>query len=309
MVTDCLATTIPHRCKPYSPFDTPTTDANGEENADEKEFETIRAHEGILASSIKLCQELQPFLEEQIQEGCTIDLVGHSLGAGSAAVAAVLLRSRYKELHDTKRLHAYCFAAPPVLDLHSARRSKGFITSVVNRSDCVTRMSIVNAEILIRMLEGLQKKIKEDEELNTVWGILKELAFGTLVNTLSDENFYELVDIMRQAQDAVEINDNENLFVPGTIIAMYGTMSEMPEKGEEAEVTIRSAYIDPAHAFLRYFEMNERMVNDHLIPAYDDSFKGCIESRTKAENMGEKSKSPSVLNSFLALVLVPCHNF
>ena len=295
MVTDCLATTIPHRCKPFSPFDTPTTDANGQENADDKEYETIRAHEGILASSIKLCNELESFLDEKVQEGYTVDLVGHSLGAGSAAVAAVLLRSRHKELHDTKRLHAYCFATPPVLDLYSARNSKDFITSVVNRSDCVTRMSIVNAEILIRMLEGLQKKIQKDEELNTIWGVLKELAFGTLVNTLSDEKFYGLVDIMREAQDAVEIDDNENLFVPGNIVALYGTMTEMPEKGKEGKVAIRSAYVDPTHAFLRYFEVNERMVNDHLIPAYKDSFKGCIECQTKAENMGEKSKAASTL--------------
>ena len=123
--------------------------------------------------------------------------------------------------------------------------------------------------------------------MNTVWGLLKELAFGSRASKLDDEKFNALVDIMLQAQAAVEIHDNENLFVPGSIIAMYGTMSEIPEKGEEAKVTVRSAYIDPAHAFLRYFEMNERMFSDHVIPAYHDSFKGCIDSKTKAENLGK----------------------
>lgn len=290
MITDCLASTLPHRCKPYSPFDTPTTDANGDEFADKSESETIRAHEGILASSIRLCSELESFLDEKMEEGYSVDLVGHSLGAGSAAIAALLLRSRHLKLHETDRLHAYCFAPPPVLDVYSARRSKDFITSVVNRSDCVTRMSIVNAEILVRMLEGLQEKLEQDEELKSVWGLLRDVAFGYRSRELNEKEFNVLVEIMQNAQAAVQIDDNDNLFVPGSIIAMYGTMSELPEKGENAKVTLRSAFIDPTHTFLRYFEMNERMLRDHLAPAYEESLKDCIESRSKAENLGEKSK-------------------
>ena len=87
----------------------------------------IGAHEGILASSIKVCTELKPLLDEKVPRGFAVQLCGHSLGAGAASIVALLLRTYYKELHEPHRLHAFCFATPPVLDYQSATKSKDFI--------------------------------------------------------------------------------------------------------------------------------------------------------------------------------------
>lgn len=197
MVTDSLATTIQHRCLPHSPFD-----------CNKEEGEEIGAHEGILASSIKLCEELKPVLDEKLPEGYSVELVGHSLGAGAAGIAALLLRSQYKELHEPNKLHAYCFAPPPVLDHRVATKSKDFITSIVNRNDCISRMAIANVEILIRMLELFHERILEREKLNSFFSIAKEMAFGSHFGQLDDEQFEELFSIAKEAQEAVHVSEN-----------------------------------------------------------------------------------------------------
>ncbi|CAB9518490.1 Sn1-specific diacylglycerol lipase beta [Seminavis robusta] len=277
MITDCLATTIPHKCIPFSPFDATTSTAEEEE---------IGAHEGILASSIKVCNELKPILDEKIQQGYNIQIAGHSLGAGAASVVAVLLRAQFKELHAPERLHAYCFAPPPVLDHQSATKSKAFITSVVNRNDCVARMAIANVEILIRMLEGLNVAMKE-AGLDDFWAIAKEAVSGEKIKQLTEEDFLQLIEIMRKAQAAVQVEHKEHLYCPGNIIALYGTLEALPAKGEEPLVTIRSGFVNPAHTFLRYFEVNDRMISDHLIPAYRESLVACIEMRKQTEVVEE----------------------
>lgn len=291
MITDCLATTVPHLCVPHSPFDDSPADATQGGATLAEEETMIGAHEGILASSIKVCTELKPLLDEKVPEGFAVQLCGHSLGAGAASVVAVLLRAYYLELHEPNRLHAFCFATPPVLDYRTATKSKDFITAVVNRNDCVARMSIANVEVLIRMLEGLNNKIMKQEGLVDFWSVAKESVFGAKIKELDNEQFAQLVEIMQEAQAAVEIENEDNLYVPGNIIALYGTITELPAEGEEADVVVKAAYVDPAHTFLRYFEINERMLDDHYIPSYQTSLTDCIESHHEKEFVPESESS------------------
>lgn len=215
-------------------------------------------------------------------------MVGHSLGAGAASVLAVLLRSQYKELHEPGRLHEYCFPTPPVLDIQAARNCKGFITAVVNRNDAVTRMSIANIEVVIKMLELLNTTVMKRAGLKDFWSISKESMFGKRIKQLTDEQLSEIVEIMLRAQSSVEIDHKEYLYIPGNCIAMYGTMDELPAKGENAIVTVKTAFVDPAGTFLRYFEMNDRMIDDHFIPAYRESLTACVDGR-KLTEAGPKS--------------------
>lgn len=277
IITDCLATTIPHRCIPNSPFTLDTSTSSKEEEIE------IGAHEGILASSIKMCDELKPILNEKLPLGYSVDLVGHSLGAGAASVLAILLRAQYTELHQPDRLHAYCFATPPVVDHRAAELSAPFVTSIANRNDCVTRMAIANVEILVKMLEGFNQKVMKREGINSFWSIAKEIQFGKRMQQLSDEQFAELVEIMFEAQKAVQVDDKDHLYVPGKIVSMYGTLDALPERGQEAAVRVKSAIIQPAHTFLRYFEVNDRIVYDHTLKSYRDGFQDCIENRQSIE--------------------------
>ncbi|KAG1699836.1 Sn1-specific diacylglycerol lipase alpha [Nymphon striatum] len=70
-------------------------------------------------------------------------LVGHSLGAGTAAILAILLRNEYPTLH------CYSFSPPGgLLSLPLAEYTKSFITSVVVGKDLVPRIGLHQMEQL-----------------------------------------------------------------------------------------------------------------------------------------------------------------
>lgn len=77
-------------------------------------------------------------------------MLGHSLGAGSAAVAAVLLRE------DFPTLRCVAFATPPCLDLTACVSCAPYLTSIVLHDDVIPRASLQNVEELRCRLQSIQ---------------------------------------------------------------------------------------------------------------------------------------------------------
>lgn len=69
-------------------------------------------------------------------------LVGHSLGAGTAAILALLLRPLYPDLH------CYAFSPPGLLSPPAALFSRSFITSVVLGKDVVPRLGLHQLNVI-----------------------------------------------------------------------------------------------------------------------------------------------------------------
>ncbi|GFN93684.1 Sn1-specific diacylglycerol lipase alpha [Plakobranchus ocellatus] len=70
-------------------------------------------------------------------------LVGHSLGAGTAAILAILLKP------DHPNLHCYAYSPPGgLLTLPCVEETKSYITSVVVGKDCVPRIGLPQLEML-----------------------------------------------------------------------------------------------------------------------------------------------------------------
>ncbi|KAL3780109.1 hypothetical protein HJC23_005976 [Cyclotella cryptica] len=132
------------------------------------------AHEGILHCAQQLFYEISPLIEEFAQsKGYDVVCTGHSLGAGTASLLALLIRGRYPELvvprecgrdcgNDritTERVRVYAFASPPVLDRASALACQHYVTSVVNNSDIIPRSSLTNLDVLLTMLEAVRARL------------------------------------------------------------------------------------------------------------------------------------------------------
>jgi Lipase (class 3) len=202
-----------------------------EENDDEGD-NFVRCHEGILISARHVMEEIMPFLRDYLVE-CQYKVVfcGHSLGAGTAIVSAVLLRERYPELflNDDfhKRIHVYAFAPPPVLDYDSAIAASSYCTSIVNNSDLVPRLSVSNLIVSMACLRKVQKKLVE-HDLNpscpassvAFWNKISQGTNGEPLMSLSEYN--TTVD---EAHREIAFRKPGHLFVPGRVLLVYNPWS------------------------------------------------------------------------------------
>ncbi|XP_065890020.1 diacylglycerol lipase-alpha-like isoform X2 [Dysidea avara] len=117
----------------------------------------MKVHSGMLhaAKNIKKIigtRLTEIFRSEQYRDYKLI-ITGHSLGAGVAAVLAVLYHSRYENLH------CYSFSPPGALfTLPLVEYSKPFITTIIYGSDIVPRMTFRGLLYLKRTMVNLLKQ-------------------------------------------------------------------------------------------------------------------------------------------------------
>jgi Lipase (class 3) len=252
-ITDCVAITMPHQCTPYCPF-------TGEEKAELGR--EIRCHEGILLAALKLCDDIYDTVTSiALEKGYKIRITGHSLGAGTSALLGMLLRARGSEkIREPGFLHVWAFACPAVADMVSSRDSKHFITSIVCKSDVVPRLSMANVEVLIKTLNGIAYKIKDE----TGSGQTVYSGYFKMKNEMNKKiqeagkegkevfppiSLEEMVDMVNNSQAGVDIEDRDHLYVPGRVIFFYDTMDqsalEMPTA--ERKKHVHAAVVDGCH--------------------------------------------------------------
>ncbi|KAL7482745.1 hypothetical protein ACHAW6_008410 [Cyclotella cf. meneghiniana] len=157
-----------------TPFHEEVLESCGIEMQPERTTKLRGAHEGILHCAQQLFYEIAPLIEEfALSKGYDVVCTGHSLGAGTASLLALLIRGKYPDLvvprlcHDesgnrretTERVRVYAFASPPVLDRASALACRHYVTSVVNNSDIIPRSSLTNLDVLLTMLEAVRARL------------------------------------------------------------------------------------------------------------------------------------------------------
>lgn len=68
-------------------------------------------------------------------------IVGHSLGAGTAALTAILMEEYIIAQKKDLKIHAYCFGAPPVVSLEVAKKYEYLIDTYIYGNDIVPKLS------------------------------------------------------------------------------------------------------------------------------------------------------------------------
>jgi pimeloyl-ACP methyl ester carboxylesterase len=265
----------------------------------------IRCHEGVILASRRLADDLTTLLEEFIlPRGYSVLLTGHSLGAGVACLCSLILRSRFPSLlndSDGTILKVLAFASPPVLDYDAALASKPFVTVIVNNSDMIPRSSLSNLLVTAEFIKSVGKKL---EEKGLTPKDLKSTAAFMQMLKGDDEMFMDVEEIreeMNAINDRTELRDPDHLYCPGRVIQMYDLWSKDGSREAEEEIeketppltdesveqavedlrTAERAHVtDGTSKVLRYIEVDSRMVNDHLSPAYRSSIKALL-SNTK----------------------------
>ncbi|RWS28188.1 sn1-specific diacylglycerol lipase alpha-like isoform X6, partial [Leptotrombidium deliense] len=115
----------------------------------------------------KILHKALNYRPEKGTQDYSLVLVGHSLGAGTAAILAILLKEDYPELV------CYSFAPPGgLLSLPATEYTKGFITSVILGKDVVPRLGLHQMESL---RFDLINAIKEAQDPK--WKIISSSVF------------------------------------------------------------------------------------------------------------------------------------
>jgi Lipase (class 3) len=224
-----------------------------------------KAHDGILQSAIWIRESYTPFLEQLLQitgrSKIRLWLVGHSLGAGTAALACM----EFNEHNSNGAIDAYSigFGTPAVVSEELSEKAKSKVTTVVNDADCVPRMSgatLVNAWLKASACESWVEEAKHDvRQLRLVANV--NFPFPDLANKILSGALDWLDSIQKEelagAQKSGKTRPRRMIPVlvpPGECVHLFrdGT-------GWQA------AYV-PCSSFFDEIESVRHMINDHLIP-------------------------------------------
>jgi pimeloyl-ACP methyl ester carboxylesterase len=258
----------------------------------------IRCHEGVLICAQYLVDRMQSTIEETVLEkGYRVLICGHSLGAGVASLAAVVLRTRFPILANDcfmpivgttaiPRVQVMAFGPPPVLDHDSAIAACSYTTSIVNNADVIPRASLANLAIFVEFLRFVSTRLQErgiaPTNPATAAFFLRNVLCGVPLPTRYangvDDDSVRLLDLdpsllmsldevqtaMKSAHREIELRNPDHLYIPGRVVLMLedrGNTTTAPSW--QFEVT------DGTAAALRLFEFDTiRMVTDHATASY-----------------------------------------
>jgi hypothetical protein len=255
-----------------------------------------RCHEGILVSTKRLYEHVQPIVDDLvILGGYRVVLTGHSLGGGAASLLGVLLRSRIPKLDN---LHVYAFAPPPVLDHDAAIGASKYVTSIVNNSDLIPRWSLTNLTVFLEFLRVVSDKLLKHglrpTGPRTTAAFLHKLSLGTHGDMIMTSD--EVKEAMKAAHDMVELRHPDHLYVPGRVLIMHEHwQEEVVSAGQEyalkpvADLNLYCTVTDGTAEVLRSVEIDGyRMFSDHTTAMYYASIESLISSN---EQKGECPES------------------
>ena len=223
-----------------------------------------KAHTGILDSGMYLVEKHMPLLKSLKQMSgkrkLKITLIGHSLGAGTAAIAGMEFNAKANV-----EVKVIGFGCPALLSEDLSKSVSSYMTTVVNDADLVPRLSGASiANLLLDIQEynyvpsSRRDIVQAFEELQRVSpGIFSQDLVNRMMGNV-DAVFESCV--IPSIKPATDERSEPVLFPPGRCVHFYHD-----GHGITGAVT-------PC-TFFREIDLTRRMVDDHLItPGYRQTF-------------------------------------
>jgi len=222
-------------------------DALTDIGAVETPFRDGHVHRGMLEAAHFVFDEcmppLQQFLEAQEEGGIhyNVEVTGHSLGAGVAALVTLLLEERWA--WSKLGLHCFAFAPPAVFTEELSMSCRHIVTSVVNGYDMIPRTSAANIDLLIHELVMQSTRTKAID--------LAGRVLGGGVREYAEERKDEL--------EALVINTGaQKMYAPGRLLLLDDATGPCPrlffaEPLDVAKILLHPNMI-PDHLPSRYVE-------------------------------------------------------
>uniref|UniRef100_A0A7S2YQ50 sn-1-specific diacylglycerol lipase n=1 Tax=Entomoneis paludosa TaxID=265537 RepID=A0A7S2YQ50_9STRA len=230
-----------------------------------------------MISAHRMTQNIKQLVKEWVLDSkYELVLCGHSLGAGAAVLAALILRAEFPEL--LGRIKVYAFAPPPVLDHDSAIAAASFVTTIVHNADLIPRCSLYNLSLVLGGIRGLHQKLVE-KKLNPVGPKTMAAFFQHLSSGVEGEALLTV----QEWEEAVEsraprIRQPDHLFIPGRVLLVYspwGTKKDSQKsiaeerKQDPDSPCYRCVETNGAASVLSVIEVDgPRLFTDHVSSSY-----------------------------------------
>lgn len=211
------------------------------------------AHDGICQSGKWIVEKHLPLLNHLLESSqrkkIRLSLIGHSLGAGAAAIACI-------EFNDQPNIEATCvaFECPALLDLKSSQAHRDKITTIIADADCIPRMS--GATLYNMMLNILEHDYK-DTARDDVQSLLNVLSQKVPL-LLPQDKLAESMDWVRSQLDqrvkplrGLKRHEIE-LYPPGKCYHIYRD-------------GVSYSFVEVGCDFFNEIDMALTMVDDHYI--------------------------------------------
>lgn len=204
------------------------------------------AHSGFASSAKYILDRSFPLLRDLfLPLDYKITITGHSLGAGAATLASVLLRWEYGIEN-----HCYAIAPPPTLEKETADKVSDFVTAVVNNSDLVPRWNFGIVAAAVEIVDDWNQYIEKH-------------GFTKMEEMVQDDNFLR-DEYSRQrakyAKRALSRGAKNDMHIAGKIVFLR----RIPEG-------TLSMFVDNKFSHLRQIEFSESLVFDHTCRSYVES--------------------------------------
>jgi len=223
------------------------------------------AHEGIFTAAHFVLGRAAPILRDFLApQSYRLLITGHSLGAGTAAVLALMLPGLMQEWAMALPARCVCFAPPPCLDARAAAAcpeadGEPPLLSFVCNDDMIPRMSMRNL------------------------GGLAMLARGTDVR--------EVIHAPRPGgRKGSSPTADDTLLVPGEVVALRRrafAKAEEPSSPAVRPLAAWSAGICTGHLDeLQVLELAPRSLADHMAPTYREAIAAAAAGAPEVEGAG-----------------------
>lgn len=172
-------------------------------------------------------------------EGYSIDITGHSLGAGVASVLAMMwadpttgLTTASSGLPTGRRLHAYCFAVPCVANSRLGRSVASIITSYTYSHDLVCRLSLGSIQDIRNCSAWLCYQDREAAHGEGTMNALMKRAFEYQSGRLGAEKRAEVEHEFLVLRKTLEANmQHTHLFPPGKVLYALTCPGDLLDEG------------------------------------------------------------------------------
>ena len=267
-------------------------------NAFEEEFnDGGKAHLGIANLATKMFGELhQVLVRFSEKRKLPVRIVGHSLGAGIAALLTLMLFSTVRDVH------CYAFAPPPCVDMTLAEAAESCVTSVVLRDDIVCRASRHNVHQLVaelgskavsdrvrryllsdaKSLRNISKLVelkqrRPEELLHPIVAPQPkvEKSFGGIGGSL--KNFFSALlfgvphhppTTESPTEDPADPNSSTQLYLPGRILHIYSRSGQwhcgFVKRTSLCQIELHTEMVS-GHFGSKYFEAVSQLVHSRSV--------------------------------------------